>query len=343
VYAYSLTPDERRKWSYYETARELLCGWSVPPAADPRPAPTGAAEAAPATEISDASARLHWNNVGADGDETVEIYLKPSAAAWDNTRKVATPLAAGAAQSFVRGLLTAGTSYDVAFRLRRGGKYRPDFEGFPDAWPASSRATFITTQAGARLDGATWSRQDAANQRIRLTLTPADLASPVAVFRGASSDPAAAAYVESAAAGALLFDDSGVAGGTFYFYFVATETAPGVYGPLSDPRGCWAGIRPPNVTDAYSTAAHKGWVVFENGPDPFTRTELWTDAPSPGGELVYIRDVSAGEVLVDGGPYRDLVQVGIRHVLVSGAVEDASEFALAALMICMSCPPAEEL
>jgi hypothetical protein len=182
-YALSNETPGKPKWSYVEFPWEVDSAFRLFPAV--LDAPTGWPTFFPVVDwqaVSDfyATPKIQYHN--ADGDEILEVWLKPAAGAWALYRQL--DILDNAPSEFVRvgnpylPLLIANTLYDAAVRFRRGGQYTDGYKGVtPAEWAngvagntvdpdPDSFIQFTTTNTQRSGLTAVWSRLDAANEQF---------------------------------------------------------------------------------------------------------------------------------------------------------------------------------
>ena len=149
VYALSIRDPNRPRWSYYELQETAQCGaqfFTTQSASGGGGQPAdGPVFLTPFPTVGSTEIEVDWNNVGATGGETVEIWVREDpAGAWSMMGSVATDLSASQ-QLTITGL-TPITTYDFAIRYRRGGLYNPSAtDPDPTTWPAAAQTTETTT------------------------------------------------------------------------------------------------------------------------------------------------------------------------------------------------------
>jgi len=145
-YCLSLRDPANPRWSYWERAQRILCAGTVFSTVVNIP-PPGLPDFDAATGVTYLSARYNWtNDATVIGDETVEIWAKPTAGVWQLRGTV--PInGAGLTQYFDEPLeLASSTTYSVAYRYKRGASYNAGAEDAydPTGWPAASQGSFTT-------------------------------------------------------------------------------------------------------------------------------------------------------------------------------------------------------
>lgn len=249
IFALTLDDQEGGKWSYRERAFAaasggLLYSGGETLADSPDVAPTGHPEIASITATG-TTATVEWDNVLQDGDETLELWLKPDGGAW---AQVPPDSNVTLAASQTRDATVAiGLDHTAAVRYRRGGQYGAGYESEnPDDWPASARATFHSTPVAPTLDTVVWARASASVERARVSFTPA--AGHEGLQHIVRRDGAA---IETLAAGVTQFDDTGLTGETTESYTVRA-VAYGHESVDSNQISVWAGPIPAPSNVEYS-------------------------------------------------------------------------------------------
>lgn len=333
VYALSLRTEPWR-WHFDELGRTLRAGARVY-SRPTEPAPEGHPEAAATTAITGTSATANWTNVDADGDETVEVWLKPGAGAWE--RKTSVVATTAAAQSTVLSGLTAGTVYDMAFRYRRGGAYTPGYTSDdPAEWPASSRTSFTTgAPASATIQTASWSRTGAAAEQIALSLTLADPTLQTRILRSTTGNVADAVLVETLAAGDTSCIDASVGGEVGYTYWVRHLNGDGTDALLSAPFAAFSGPSRPVVVDLWSNTSTAYHIDFNTAAG----TTLHYD--DLGGAMAFVQALAEGSTTLARSVPEGTAGVTfrLRAEVVSFGVTDYSAYTEGSAFICGACPP----
>ena len=138
VYALSIREPQQPRWSYFEWARAIWCAgtlYSVPGGP-----PTGYAQPTTLTVTGWYQLNLTWNNVGAIGDETVEVWFQDAAGLFGKVEEV--PVS-GASQSrtyvYPTPIFALGDTVTVALRYRRGTSYATGYDNpVTSGWSAGA-------------------------------------------------------------------------------------------------------------------------------------------------------------------------------------------------------------
>ncbi len=206
---------------------------------------------------------MTWRNVGADGDETLEVYLRQGQDGWERNPPDVDVTTAPTQSRDVPDIV-AGVPYDLAVRYRRGGLYDPAYrDPNPDNWPAHSRYSSlrpITPLGKPAVSSASWSRVGSAAEQITLTFRPVADDLPHVVQRDGTS-------VGTVQAGQVIFIDTSPRPEQYNSYTVVAHTPSGLEGTPSLPKRVWAGPDPPLSVL---------WRRIAIGPGP---------EPAPGGVL----------------------------------------------------------
>lgn len=147
-YCLSVRDPDRPRWFYHQHQRALYCSGVL--FAAPGGPPTGYPDIG-ALVATGNTITVPWDNITADGDETVEIWLQEDAGGYVKVREV---LVDGASQTEDLGAaegVETGKTYDVALRYRRGVRYTADYDdpvtGGWDATPIAQSVATVATDA----------------------------------------------------------------------------------------------------------------------------------------------------------------------------------------------------
>lgn len=263
-YVLHLWNPTRPEWSYEEGLDEF-CGGIIfgggTPVFGP---PSGTPSLHDVVDIEATSVRLIIEHSGAEGNEVLEVWLRPSGGEWFRITPEMVQLPGP--QSVQATDLQPGTSYDVAVRYRRGPHFTPGYENDPDTWPSYEAGAFTTTLAAPTIGVATWERTSADSERIRLPITPAHANADIEIYRDGvlvgqipapgNTDP-------------FDFDDdtaNGLIGEELHTY-VARSVVGTEVSPDSDAVSRWAGPLAPTDLDVVSPMAYV-YVATWNDADP---------------------------------------------------------------------------
>lgn len=147
-------PDDPR-WTYSERQQSLSCaGQLLITETKVAPPPKGytttvvAIDGGLAADAHFRNVSLSWNNVDADGDETVQLWAKPDGGAWDIVTQFAV---VPGLQSAVWSTADPLQHYELGLNFVRGGLTSPGFAGTPDDWTsvhaADSKADVTTSSS----------------------------------------------------------------------------------------------------------------------------------------------------------------------------------------------------
>lgn len=190
VFALSLREPQNPRWTYYERQQSIYTvgtfydGKAGPPAIIGYVTAITAADAGIAADNASRKLNLSWTNNAANGDELVDIFVKPTGGAW--TLFASVPVgAASQSQSFASGFDPLQT-YTIAMRYRRGTQVGTGYTGSdPDAWTAptapGARQTLTFSCATPTQPSGTWSRVSASQAEVAMAWTLTDLYVDVAV------------------------------------------------------------------------------------------------------------------------------------------------------------------
>lgn len=165
VYALDLRTQE---WSHWTLSSPVHSGAVLYARGGYVGASRGYPDFASATAVDGDSFRIDWANISAEGDETVEVWVRKSGDAWlgaaSYTRSVVQPPTVQA------DALVLDQDYEVAIRYNRGGLFSPGYSGSPETWPSVSRGSFHVpaTPPSGEVDGV-WARTAADAEEVNVT------------------------------------------------------------------------------------------------------------------------------------------------------------------------------
>lgn len=318
----------RWPWGYQELGFTPLCGFRLPQAGwglvTP---PTGYPSNPTASNITDTTADITVTNNGQDGDETLELWLKPGGGSgWS----LYGSYAVGTDPTKVINLtgLQGGWYYDLAVRYRRGPHYTAGYENDdPLLWPASSRTNFTTTLAALpTIDSLVWARASASVEQILVTVTPPYSGNgyDVQLRRGGAD-----IYTFQDISGTEGYYDPGITGEVDNVYDCRLVT-PYVTGAYTATKTCWGGPLSPSVTSLTQYDANGYEIHWAAGGD--YSTEVWDDFPTPTGDFPQTLRKTVGPTLNlyqeegEAGWSGETAEVGVRHISTVDGVDDYSEF-----------------
>lgn len=178
VYALDLRTEE---WSHGTLSTPVHCGAVLYARGGYVGASRGYPDFGAATAVDGDSFRIDWANISAEGDETVEVWLRKTGDAWPEdpsyTRSVTQPATVQADG------LVLDADYEVAVRFNRGGLFSPGYSGSPESWPSVSRGTFhVPALPPTGEVDAGWARTGASAEELNVTWTNT-ASSPIRVRR----------------------------------------------------------------------------------------------------------------------------------------------------------------
>jgi len=340
-YVLHLWNPTRPEWSYEEGLDEF-CGGIIfgggTPVFGP---PSGAPSLHDVVDIETTSVRLIIEHSGAEGNEVLEVWLRPSGGEW--FRFTPEMVRLPGPQSVQVTDLQPGTSYDVAVRYRRGPHFTPGYENDPDTWPSYEAGAFVTTMDAPVIQQATWERTSASSERILVTVSPVyndvdlELLSGgvvVATAPAPHSGPVTIAHVDPA-------------GEQLHTYTARHRTAA-KEGDESEPVSRWAGPDAPTLTEIIPQGVCVYTVRWASASGSLY-TEIEDDYPNSSFALRRTADPGQGEIQVAHGEAIDdcaglggeMIPVGvrIRHRQDSFGVSDYSQYAVdvTSLELCNAC------
>jgi hypothetical protein len=263
------------KWGYQELPFEPLSGFRLPQSgwglAEP---PTGYPSAPTMNDIGDQQADVVVTNNGQDGDETLEIWLRPAGGAWALKRSV--PVSLAATQEHTLEGLSPGWDYDIAVRYKRGPYYTFGYEASdPGAWPATARGSFTTTLAALPvINSGIWSRTSASTEQILLSITPpySGASYSVEIRRGG-----VLVKTETGVTGAFQWADTGITGEAANSYD-CRFVSPYVNGAYTSSTVVWGGPLAPTLDVAESNTPLTYTLEWSNAISAYT--EVYDSLPS---------------------------------------------------------------
>lgn len=370
VYCLSIR-GEPWKWSYWElgftpTAAGLLfvsssnIVASTPPIGYPEALPPeqwGANAIGPTTAIAKVK---HHGTIGA---ELLETFVRPAAGAWTKLPTVEVKNAGieGATQNVPISGLVAATTYDLAFRYRRNGKYAAGYDdpahpNDPDFWTAAtapqSKTSFTTAAPAARtLNLALWSRQDAMTEQLALTWAGSDLFDTEIYYRTLAG---AWTLIDTVAAGETTYDWVLPGDESLSEQWLDLKVTP-VGGADSNFKRVWTGPQQPlgdsdgdgtyAVGDGPSVAVDNIWIndPYDQGrpqvdPDNVSIGVAWANADGSwatevwraedGAAAILVATVAAGGRAFQDTPIarRHTEAYKLRHKSTVGGKDDFSDF-----------------
>ncbi len=218
-YVLHLWNPTRPEWSYEEGLDEF-CGGIIfgggTPVFGP---PSGAPSLHDVVDIETTSVRLIIEHSGAEGNEVLEVWLRPSGGEW--FRLTPEMVRLPGPQSVQVTDLQPGTSYDVAVRYRRGPHFTPGYENDPDTWPSYEAGAFVTAVGAPVIQQVTWERVSATEERCNVAIMPAS-STDLRLYRsddGGASWSIIATITPAQHAGQLyVYHDTTVTGETVVWY-----------------------------------------------------------------------------------------------------------------------------
>jgi hypothetical protein len=296
VYALTVRVEGDWKWSYWEMGFDPLCGFTLFSQLLDAIAPTGFPEYA-ASVSGGTYSDVTIANRDADGDETLEAWWQEDpAGSWIGPLSEAVELSPTQIVNIPG--LTPGTTYNLAFRYRRGSLYNAGSENTsdPSTWLPISQAQITTTIDPPTFFSGVWERTATAVEEIHLTITPAVglEAQDIEVFcQGRGS----IGTISGPHGGDALFDDTtalGLTGEQYNVYtFVtkgATDSPPSAQllvwsGPPGQPVILWANGQGPEYAVGWTKPAHLEMEVWDDyddagGVNP-SKALRWTRAAGP--------------------------------------------------------------
>ncbi len=240
------------KWSYKPIGFEPFCAGQLFTTATLAGAPGSAAPTGhpaldqPLTFGGVQQLQVAWDNVGAVGDEIVEVWIKAaSASAYTLAHSVLTT--AGPDQIVI---LTGPATWmvldelhSIALRYRRGTAYGVGYtDPDPANWPGVSQGTATPTSAGVplapTLSSVVWFRTSSTAELLRVTWVVADPSADTEVHRNTI-------LVQTQPPTVSSWDNASVTGETLYAYKVRHELA-GQFSPFSAEISRWVGPEAPS-------------------------------------------------------------------------------------------------
>lgn len=327
-YNLSIWNPEDPKWSYGELGVPAFSGGLLYSGGEAQSsAPVGFASAVSGTGKVGTTDTLtvDWTNNDQEGDEIVEIWLRPTGGVFELEASVAV---GGATQQHDVPGLSAGTAHEIALRYRRGPFYTAGYESDdPDNWPAVSKGTGTTLLDAPTLDATDWERTSSTVERGNITFTPAHANVDVIVRRDAIEIATVTAAQHGGAQ--FVYNDEGIAPEANNAYDCLHRT-PDADSPLSADITQWGGPDQPTTLgcsqNCASPAVEATWV---NG-DATLVTEVHSRNITQSLPYELSATVGAGFtstcVTPPGSTTGDTVAVNARHKQTSFTVDDFSAF-----------------
>jgi len=268
VYALSIWNPADPKWSYGELGYEVFCGGrlssggtgqSVPPTAAPS-AVSGTGKGGTTDTLT-----VDWTNNSIDGDEYVEVWLKPTGGSWARHASV---LATGATQNTDVASLGIGVTHEISLRYRRGPYYSPNSSDSsdPSAWPAPQQGTGSTLINAPTMDSTSWTRVDAGTERNVLNWTNTHPTLQTKIYRGG-------ALIDTVAAGVATYNDEAMSGEASHTYKL--KHTSDVDSAFSNSIIQWAGPDLPPTPTILTSQQGGVWMLTWTNGDASLETELW--------------------------------------------------------------------
>lgn len=340
-YVLHLWNPTRPEWSYEEGLDEF-CGGIIfgggTPVFGP---PSGAPSLHDVVDIETTSVRLIIEHSGAEGNEVLEVWLRPSGGEWFRFTPEMVRLP-GPQSVQVTGL-QPGTSYDVAVRYRRGPHFTPGYENDPDTWPSYEAGAFVTTMDAPVIQQATWERTSASSERILVTVSP--------VYNDVDLELLSGGVVVGTApaphSGPVTIAHVDPAGEQLHTYTARHRTAA-KEGDESEPVSRWAGPDAPTLTEIIPQGVCVYTVRWASASGSLY-TEIEDDYPNSSFALRRTAAPGQGEIQVAHGDAvedcaglgGEMIPVGvrIRHRQDSFGVSDYSQYAVdvTSLELCNAC------
>ncbi len=320
TYTLSVWNPEDPKWSYGELGYEVFCGGrltsggtgqSIPPPAAPS-AVSGTGKGGTTDTLT-----IDWTNNSIDGDEFVEVWLKPTGGSWS---RGGTILASGATQPLDVENLGIGVTHDIALRYRRGPYYSPSSadSSDPSAWPAPQQGTGTTLINAPTMDSTSWSRVDAGTERNVLNWTNTHPTLQTKIYRGG-------ALIDTVAPGVATYNDEAMSGETFHEYTL--KHTSDIDSAFSNAISQWAGPDLPPTPTVLSSAQGGSWLLTWTNGDAGLQTELWKRNVTLAESHAWEKTATAGTVNDSGaetGSTGQTIAMAVRHKKTQFAVDDFS-------------------
>jgi len=340
-YVLHLWNPTRPEWSYEEGLDEF-CGGIIfgggTPVFGP---PSGAPSLHDVVDIETTSVRLIIEHSGAEGNEVLEVWLRPSGGEW--FRFTPEMVRLPGPQSVQVTDLQPGTSYDVAVRYRRGPHFTPGYENDPDTWPSYKAGAFVTAMGAPVIQQVTWERTSASSERILVTVIPVYNDVDLELL----SDGVVVATAPAPHSGPVTIAHVDPAGEQLHTYTARHRTAAKV-GDESAPVSRWSGPDAPTLTAIIPQGVCVYTVRWASASGSLY-TEIEDDYPNSSFALRGTADPGQGEIQVAHGEAIDdcaglggeMIPVGvrIRHRQDSFGVSDYSQYAVdvTSLELCNAC------
>src|SRR5690606_12773366 len=303
--------------------------------------PSGAPSLHDVVDIERTSVRLIIEHSGAEGNEVLEVWLRPSGGEW--FRFTPEMVRLPGPQSVQVTDLQPGTSYDVAVRYRRGPHFTPGYENDPDTWPSYKAGAFVTAMGAPVIQQVTWERTSASSERILVTVIPVYNDVDLELL----SDGVVVATAPAPHSGQVTIAHVDPAGEQLHTYTARHRTAAKV-GDESEPVSRWAGPDAPTLTAIIPQGVCVYTVRWASASGSLY-TEIEDDYPNSSFALRRTADPGQGEIQVAHGEAiedcaglgGEMIPVGvrIRHRQDSFGVSDYSQYAVdvTSLELCNAC------
>lgn len=329
VYACYIRVPGDWKWVYQTLGREMMSGFRLPQAGwGLATQPTGYPSSPTMNDIADTTADVVVTNNDQDGDETLEVWLKPGGGSWELHQSF--QVTGSATQEHTLLSLAPGWDYDLACRYRRGSYYTPGYESSdPDQWPSTCKTSFTTTLASLpSLLSGVWSRTSGTVEQILLGMT-----SP---YTGTGYDieirrnSTLVHTITDVVGGTNNWADTGLTGEDDNAYDIRLVT-PYVNGAYTTPvLHVWGGPFGPTIQTVVCDTDDEYDVTWTNGMS--AQTEVYDSLPSEleadvmdNLRLTEAAGQTLGLVGVGAGNDGKYPWVGVRHKVTAFSVSDYSE------------------
>lgn len=321
VYAYDL---RRKEWAHWVLQFHAHCGGILYATTGYAGMSRGYPDFNTVEVVDVDSRRVKWHNILAEGDETVEVWVREVGGSWPGSPTAEVDV--GVTPQVVVDALAPG-DYEVALRYDRNGVYSANYGGSPETWPAVSRGTFTVAEpAVPAISALVWSRTAADAEQIAVTY--AGLAR-VRIYRNTVNNHVGSTLVHTSAGSAGTYADVLPAGEVVYWYFVRNFYVDDSVGSaVSAGQQRYAGPDAPSalLLEAQTTTFYS--LTFTPA-DAAYETEVWDD-DGAGGALALRTTLGAGEdndvQSVSAPNAGNVVDVEIRHKVTAFGVDDFSVF-----------------
>lgn len=250
-YVLHLWDPSRPEWSY-EEGEDEFCGGIIFGGGTPVFAPpAGAPSLESVTDVTTTSAVINIAHSNAEGNEVLEVWIRPSGGDWARLTPELVELPGPQAVHATD--LASGVSYDVAPRYRRGPHFTPGYGGDdPSQWPSYVPDAFTTMLGAPQITAAVWERVSQTAERCTLNITPASL-TELRIYRsddnGQTWNLLATIAQETHAGDPLVYHDDTIVGEVYVQYKAVHFTSGAGEGEASNVVTLWTGpIAPQNVT-----------------------------------------------------------------------------------------------